>query len=550
MKSRQYAFFLIFRLLNAFIVRTSFNPDEYWQSLEVAHRSVFGQGYLTWEWREEASLRGALHPYIFAAFYKVLATLGIDTPYLVAFGPSYLQAFFASVGDVYLCRISWVWFGREASRWTGALHALNWFTFFCMTRTFSNSLEAVLFVVVVFYWPWLGVVNKHASMSKALIFSALGFVIRPTSAIPTVFVGLIHMAQLASSSDRCQALLRFIFLQIVPTIILSLLFSLYIDYTFYGKPVLVAWNFFRYNVLYKISSLYGVYPWHFYLGEGLGTTLGTMIPLVLLGARQSFRTGGIANLRLLILHVLNVFVLSLNAHKEPRFLLNTLPLCFVYAGKYVADTVRRMEKERSLERRSTGSTSPPSTSTRLAFPSSTGSTMRSRYMWGAFWVVVVVPNIAAAAYFSIVHQSGPYHTLRHLSDRLSVTSVVQEQNHVLTIDFLTECHSTPFYSHLHTQEGQANKVNLRLLDCSPTFNASTSLFSRDTTPSARFIENPLVFVKDRYAAQENVPGIIVIFVEELELLRDFLTSLQFVEVGTFSFLTSLVVCSPFCFPPL
>ncbi len=31
-----------FRIFNAISLSTFFNPDEYWQSLEVAHRSVFG----------------------------------------------------------------------------------------------------------------------------------------------------------------------------------------------------------------------------------------------------------------------------------------------------------------------------------------------------------------------------------------------------------------------------------------------------------------------------------------------------------------------------
>ncbi len=33
---------LFFRLINALLIRTTFAPDEYWQSLEVAHRMVFG----------------------------------------------------------------------------------------------------------------------------------------------------------------------------------------------------------------------------------------------------------------------------------------------------------------------------------------------------------------------------------------------------------------------------------------------------------------------------------------------------------------------------
>jgi hypothetical protein len=33
---------LAFRLMNAMLVQTYFNPDEHWQALEVAHRIAFG----------------------------------------------------------------------------------------------------------------------------------------------------------------------------------------------------------------------------------------------------------------------------------------------------------------------------------------------------------------------------------------------------------------------------------------------------------------------------------------------------------------------------
>ena len=38
---------LIFRSLNSLSIVTFFDPDEYWQSLEVAHQYVYGRGYLT-----------------------------------------------------------------------------------------------------------------------------------------------------------------------------------------------------------------------------------------------------------------------------------------------------------------------------------------------------------------------------------------------------------------------------------------------------------------------------------------------------------------------
>lgn len=41
---------LLYRIALALAVQTAFNPDEYWQSLEVAHKVVFGYGEVTWEW--------------------------------------------------------------------------------------------------------------------------------------------------------------------------------------------------------------------------------------------------------------------------------------------------------------------------------------------------------------------------------------------------------------------------------------------------------------------------------------------------------------------
>lgn len=67
---------VVYRAINACLVKTYFSPDEYWQALEVGHKITFGYGYLTWEW--DVGLRSVLHPAFFAALYKVLDLLGLD----------------------------------------------------------------------------------------------------------------------------------------------------------------------------------------------------------------------------------------------------------------------------------------------------------------------------------------------------------------------------------------------------------------------------------------------------------------------------------------
>lgn len=88
----------------------------------------------------------------------------------------------------------------------------NWFMFFCFNRTFSNSLETVLTLVGLYYWPTLRVSSsKFPSVSRklGLALAALACAIRPTSAITWLYVGLL---ELIFARDR----LKFIFLEAAP----------------------------------------------------------------------------------------------------------------------------------------------------------------------------------------------------------------------------------------------------------------------------------------------------------------------------------------------
>lgn len=66
-----------FRLVNALLCQTFFQPDEFYQSQEVAHRLVFGYGFQSWEWRE-ARLRSPLHPLLLVPVYWTLKILGLE----------------------------------------------------------------------------------------------------------------------------------------------------------------------------------------------------------------------------------------------------------------------------------------------------------------------------------------------------------------------------------------------------------------------------------------------------------------------------------------
>ena len=71
------------RLAIALFTRGFFQPDEYFQALEPAHRFVFGYGHLTWEWVSPRPIRSVLYPAINIPAYWMLKVLGLDIKYPV-----------------------------------------------------------------------------------------------------------------------------------------------------------------------------------------------------------------------------------------------------------------------------------------------------------------------------------------------------------------------------------------------------------------------------------------------------------------------------------
>ncbi|CAG8731087.1 13989_t:CDS:2, partial [Cetraspora pellucida] len=139
---------ILFRLFNALITKTFFSPDEYWQSVEVAHYMVFGYP-LSFLLRQIFA-----HPLIFATLYKVLDLVRLDGGTLFIYAPRFLQAVFAAISDFYSYHLARKLFTDSSAKWTLFCSIISWFNFFCSVRMFSNSIETTLTIVALSYWPW------------------------------------------------------------------------------------------------------------------------------------------------------------------------------------------------------------------------------------------------------------------------------------------------------------------------------------------------------------------------------------------------------------
>lgn len=478
---------LLFRSVNALLIHTYFNPDEHWQALEVAHRVVFGYGHLTWEW--ERGIRSYLHPMIFALLYKILAIFKLDTVLFMTKTPRLLQSIFAAIGDLYLYKLADRIFGKHVSRWALFCQMSNWFMFFCITRTLSNSLETVLITVSLFYWPCHNFLSSEAcdspvSRKLALFFAALSCAIRPTSAIVWLYIGILHFYE---TKDK----IRFLIFDVLPIGTIVLIATCLLDCWMYGSWVFVPMNFLKFNFFSAGGDYYGTHPWHWYFTQGFPAIVYTFLPISVAGVwlSKEWRLAG------LIGWVLGVY--SLLGHKEFRFVLPVLPITLMFSGYLLAEIDKPDFPQRKL-----------------------GKSDKAQ-KWKYFMVFgLLITNIPAALYTSLVHQRG--------SEAVMVFLAREADKHqVQSVTFLMQCHATPYYASLH------RNLTMRFLDCSPRSDSDTDNNAEELIDeSDRFMRDPVGFVLNMFSSLP-LPSHIVLFDSQAVQLREILALHGYVQVQRF-----------------
>ena len=430
---------LVFRAVNAVVVRTFFNADEFWQGPEIAHKIVYGYGHATWEWR--AKLRGYAHPLIYALVYKLGDAVGARSDWFVRHAPRATHAALSGTHDVGCYRLALRWHGDACARAVIALRFLNWFVFYCETRSFSNCVEACATTWALTFWPLGTTLGTGAGgrrrRFKALVLAALACVMRPTSGVLWLALGVRTLIKAKATIGEKA---RFAALEAAPTALAALGASACVDRYFYGEWTCVLCNFVRFNVFEGGSVIYGAHPWHWYLTQGYPAVMGTMLPLAAIGFWRHRATKPEA----FIVTFWTILGYSFAAHKEFRFLLPCLGVSLVSAASVLSSMT----------------------------PS------RRRFVVAA----LVVTNVPAALYLSVWHQAGTIAVMPHIA-RLAKSGLITHGG----VLFATPCHQTPFYSHIHRE------IRMTFLDCSP-----------DRAPgeddSAKFTADPHAWLEQKYGA--------------------------------------------------
>ncbi|XP_053616346.1 GPI mannosyltransferase 3 [Plodia interpunctella] len=411
----QVVFVILFvRILSVFLVRTWYVPDEYWQTLEVAHKHAFGYGALTWEWQK--GIRSYLYPSVVAVLYYILNLTGLDYPEAVVYLPRILQAILSAAADYSFYK----WTGRK---WGLFLILTSWFWFYTSGRTLLQTLETSLVAIGLSKFPFKGgKVGYYDKESSAWVWLAsISVFVRPTSA--ALWLVLAAYQLYTTNQGRLRLLLR----TYAPIGLVCGGALVALDSYFHGDLVVTPWEFFKLNILQDVASFYGSHPWYWYLTHGLPAVLGVNLAPALGAAAAALRRPREHRTALLLLAAASVHVAlySFIPHKEFRFMLPLLPILLYLAQDVIAPWSRKAKK------------------------------------WQLYAVAgtILVANAGPALYFGNIHQAGSLAVMPLLRDSLP--------NNRSSIAFLMPCHSTPLYSHLHVN------VSTRYLSCDPPARGHT-----------------------------------------------------------------------------
>lgn len=410
----------IFRLLNAFLVTTYLFADEWWQFNEVAHLTVFGYGYLTWDWR--AGIRSYVFLLPMMAVMWVGKISGSDAfeDWTVKHGGKIIMAGLMCATDIFTMKLSKKYFQSTEISYLALMFSLmSSFHWSRSTRTLSNNVEMALSLVALYFWPLNA--TDFLQDGKRRFYAAMSLIgiaslIRITTIQFWIFPLLFTFIALGNNLK-----LRVSFvLSAAAVALLTVLFGVAVDSYFYGKFTVSWWNFFYWNVLRKVSELYGRESVFYHLKTTFPLMMNTLSPYLLVGmwrVRYDFR-------RAFALIVAAGYTLfnSLVTHKESRFLAPIHPILLMYCA-YGAQQMNALTHKYNKY---------------------------VQFIVKLGLIGVVLSQIPQGWFYSRVHYNGNVEIVDKLRELIDKHPGPKEEIKVFT---MMQCHANPHFGYLHRNIG-------------------------------------------------------------------------------------------------
>ncbi len=284
-------------------------PDEYYQSLEPAHRAVFGYGWQAWEF-----LEGARHwtlPGFVAALMKLSTALGWD--YLPTIEVTFCLAGVATALATYrLAR------AQRATPFSSAVaaatFALMGLAVYVAPRAMGETLSAL---PVTFAFAALCRPSTRWRLLLAGVLLSLAVALRLQNGL----FCLGALAMLLADRRRADAGV------LLGVLLLGAIAYGAVDHLTWGSPFHSARQYLRFNLIEGRASAFGTAPFLHYVGALVtaeGLTLVPVVALTVYGA-PSHRAVPLIAFAFFLVH-------SFIPHKELRFLFPIIPLLCAQAA--------------------------------------------------------------------------------------------------------------------------------------------------------------------------------------------------------------------------
>jgi phosphatidylinositol glycan class B len=289
-------------------------PDEIFQTAEPAHRLVFGNGLVPWEF--QLGVRSWLLPGIIAGLMEGSRALGDGPDYYL---PVIAVAFAGLAAAPVVCCFLWCrpLFGGTGALLAALAVAVAAEPVYFGGRTLSETVAGHLLVLALWVLePGYPVVSRRRLFIGGALLGLVG-VIRVQLA-PALAVALLW-THWGADCRRVAASLAGMAAILAAAGILDALTL--------GYPFASLWRYVLYNTWYGVSSTFGVEPWPYFLLGELGVWGGAAATMLLLAAIGAWR--------LPLLLAVAAVVLAIHsgiAHKEYRFIYPVVMLLAVLAA--------------------------------------------------------------------------------------------------------------------------------------------------------------------------------------------------------------------------
>ena len=319
---------LTFAFRIATLVRWGTNylwPDEVYQSLEQAHRAVFGYGIVPWEYRD------AVRSWVFPGALAGLMAVGIP------FGRSgymFVPRLAMSLLSVVPVAVTYLWTRRRVGRVAAAATALCVAVWFELVYFAPKALAEVVATHIMV--PGFYLMLEHRSAhARRRAFCAGALLCMAGLLRMQLIPGIMAAFAAQVAVDwRSRALhfrrLRDLLIGAAPVLIL---FGL-VDAITWRYPFRSIWNYFYVNIVSGKASKYGVLPFDAFWEYLAGVWSMLLVPLVLLAVR-----GSRGKLPLAVSALVTFLLHSIIAHKEYRFDYPVVVVTVMLAAFGTADIV-------------------------------------------------------------------------------------------------------------------------------------------------------------------------------------------------------------------